>query len=159
MKTLLCKNNFGKKVKVPSEKFIFRVSVYGLIVKINKILVLRNKSTGKYWFPGGGVEIGEKIDKALRREIKEETGLNVNIGKMVLFKENLFYYQPSDEAFHAFLFFFLCKPKGGELRSDAPDGDLDLERPQWIPIKIIKANKINDFGREVCALLKNLMRK
>ena len=60
--------------------------------------------------PGGGVEVGEKIEESLKREIVEETGLSVEIGKMILAKENFFYYQPLDHAFHAFLFFYICKP-------------------------------------------------
>ncbi|MFC1613619.1 NUDIX domain-containing protein, partial [Patescibacteria group bacterium] len=127
MDLIICNNNFGEVVKIPKEKFFFRPSVYGLLKRENKILTLTNKSNKKLWFPGGGVEIGEKMDEALKREFKEETGLDVKIKKMVFFKENFFYYQPLDEAYHAFLFFFSCELVGGELLPDEKVDDLEAE--------------------------------
>lgn len=53
-----------------------------------KLLILREASTydegtnsGKYQFPGGRVDIGESFMEALRREVMEEAGLEVEIGK------------------------------------------------------------------------------
>lgn len=54
--------------------------------------MLRNKGNGRLWLPGGGVEIGEKIEDGLKREIDEEVGIKIKIGKLVLAKENFFYY-------------------------------------------------------------------
>ena len=109
-KTINCLNNFGNYEDIPVGKFIFRPSAYGFVVNDNQIITLTNKSNGKLWFPGGGIEVGEKLEDGLIREILEETGLKVKINKLVLVKENFFYYKPLDEAYHAFLFFYLCKP-------------------------------------------------
>ena len=43
------------------KKFVFRPSVYGFILNENKICICRNKSNGKIWFPGGGINPGESI--------------------------------------------------------------------------------------------------
>lgn len=85
-----CKNNFGEEVNVPIDKFFFRPSVYGFIVHDKKILVMRNKSNGKLWFPGGGIEIGECLEVGLKREAKEETGIDIVIDKLIFTKENFF---------------------------------------------------------------------
>ncbi|MFA5985837.1 MAG: NUDIX domain-containing protein [Parcubacteria group bacterium] len=90
MLKIACKNNFDKIVDVPADKFVFRPSAYGVIVQDDRVLMLRNRSNGKLWFPGGGVDIGEKIDNGLYREMQDETGLQVEINNMVLFKENFF---------------------------------------------------------------------
>lgn len=156
MKNIECKNNFGKLVSVPLEKFFFRPSVYGLIVDGEKIVTLRNKGNGKIWFPGGGVEIGEKIDEALKREIKEETGLDVEIGKMVLFKENFFYYQPLDEAYHAFLLFFVCGVKNKKIIPDDKVDDLESKNPRWTEISSIKKEDIGDLGEDLYRTINNL---
>jgi 8-oxo-dGTP diphosphatase len=54
-----------------------RVRVAAVIVVEGKILLVRQRRTGRpyYLLPGGGVDAGETIGEALRREVLEETGL------------------------------------------------------------------------------------
>jgi 8-oxo-dGTP pyrophosphatase MutT (NUDIX family) len=68
------------------------------------VLLLNTRSTGKYQLPGGGVETGERIEDALRREVREETGIEVEVERFLGFKEDFFYYDPWDEAYHSLLF-------------------------------------------------------
>jgi len=63
----------------------FRLSVHALIRNSNgKYLLLRRSggsrvNPGKWDFPGGKIEIGENIDEALEREVKEETGIGFRV--------------------------------------------------------------------------------
>jgi len=64
------------------------MAMKGLVLFQGKVLVLRESlaynngvNKNKYGVPGGRMEIGERFDDCLRREIKEETGLEVSIGK------------------------------------------------------------------------------
>lgn len=56
----------------------FHVGVYGVFIHENRILLIK-KSRGAYKgmfdLPGGGIEFGEKVEDALRREFIEETGI------------------------------------------------------------------------------------
>lgn len=66
----------------------YRVSVKGLFVKDGKILLLKEPKalSGQWELPGGGLDFGEEIHKALKREIEEETGLPVkNISERPLY--------------------------------------------------------------------------
>jgi len=56
-----------------------RVRVCGLLVRDDRLLLIRHKSkNGTQWLPpGGGLEYGETIEEALRREIKEEVNMNI----------------------------------------------------------------------------------
>ena len=60
--------------------------VYGIIIKDNKV-VLINKVTGPYDgkldLPGGKIEFGEKPEEALKRELKEELGIEVLSSKLI----------------------------------------------------------------------------
>jgi 8-oxo-dGTP diphosphatase len=59
-----------------------RLSAVALIHHEGKILVgarRRGAYKGTYVLPGGGVELGESIVRALTREVKEETGLDVTV--------------------------------------------------------------------------------
>jgi len=63
------------------EKFTIRV--YGILMDDNKrVLVSDEFIRGNYFtkFPGGGMELGEGTRDCLKREFKEETGLDVIIG-------------------------------------------------------------------------------
>lgn len=56
------------------------LGVYGLIIKDNKIVLIKKK-TGPYDnkldLPGGSIEFGEKPEEALKREFLEETGIEI----------------------------------------------------------------------------------
>jgi len=47
-----------------------------IIIKNNKILLLQN-TNGKYELPGGHIEVGESAIEGAKREVKEETGLDI----------------------------------------------------------------------------------
>lgn len=65
----------------------FLVSQKALIVKDGKVLVLKfpgskkKEWNGRWGFPGGLLEMGEKLGPGLVREVKEETGLDIKIDK------------------------------------------------------------------------------
>lgn len=64
-----------------------KVFVQGLIFKDNKILLMKRQNTGYmdnyYGTPGGHLENNESIIDGLKREIKEETDMNVIDSKLI----------------------------------------------------------------------------
>jgi len=61
----------------------FTIRVYGILMDENKRVLLSDEFIrGDYFtkFPGGGMEFGEGTRDCLKREFKEETGLDVTIG-------------------------------------------------------------------------------
>ena len=155
--TIICKNNFGEEVAVAKEKFQFRPSVYGIIKNNGKICICKNRSNNKIWFPGGGIEKGEKITDALLREIQEETGLNkIKIIKSLGSFESFFYYQPKDCAMHAFLFFYECSTNESDLLSDEKINDEEAYKLQWVEIHQIKKEDLSDLNEELFNILQLL---
>jgi 8-oxo-dGTP diphosphatase len=64
----------------------FTIRVYGILTDNNKRVLLSDEFIrGEYFtkFPGGGMEFGEGTRDCLKREIKEETGLDVTIGEHI----------------------------------------------------------------------------
>jgi nucleoside triphosphatase len=82
-------------------------------------LMQSHKWGGKYVVPGGHIELGEKIEDALRREIREETNLSIYDIEFLGFQEFIF-----DDAFwkkrHFIFFDYVC-------RTDATDVKLNSE--------------------------------
>ena len=86
------------------------------------LLVQTHKWKGKYTIPGGHVEMGESLLDALKREIKEETNLELRQAEFLCYQEFIY-----DECFYEkrhFIFFdFICLVEDGEvqLNSEAQD--------------------------------------
>lgn len=60
------------------------------IINKERILICRNKSRGYYFFPGGHLKFGEKVQDALIREMKEELGLKIEDYEFIGAVENIF---------------------------------------------------------------------
>jgi len=149
-----CTTLHGDKKMVSKDKLVLRPAGYAIVIDNGKVLLCNTKSTGKYWFPGGAVDLGEKLEDAIKREVREETGIEIKIEKFFLFKEIFFYYEPLDEAYQNFFFFYLCKPKTTELLSDDKvDQKDESEKPRWVELKTIKKEEIQTGAEEVFQLL------
>ena len=75
-------------------KFLRINVVAGIVINQNKILIGKRKDEdiggGKWEFPGGKIEIGETNSEALERELYEELGISVKIGKELMNYEHMF---------------------------------------------------------------------
>jgi len=61
----------------PEWRKIFREAARAVIIKNNKIALVKSKTDGYFKFPGGGIEQGESHFDTLIRETNEETGLHI----------------------------------------------------------------------------------
>lgn len=98
------------------------------VIDGGKILLVR-KGAGRWkdhWaVPGGRVELGERMVDAARREVKEETGLEVRLGPVVWTGEVI--DSASPPAWHFTLVDFVGFPVGGTLQA----GD-DAAEARWV---------------------------
>ena len=157
MRTIKCKNNYGDIVELSAEKFLPRPSVYAFLVNNHKILVCKNKSNGKLWFPGGGIESKETPERALLRECAEETGItDITIVRPLATLRNYFYYEPKDLAMNATLHFFVCYTDSTLLIPDDQIQDDEARDFHWIEPSKISPEDLGDLNQEIHFLLCSL---
>jgi ADP-ribose pyrophosphatase YjhB (NUDIX family) len=66
-----------------------RLSVKGIIVREGRLLALKCRDQEGVWYalPGGGQQVGETLEQALRRECLEELGCEVSMGRLRLVRD------------------------------------------------------------------------
>jgi 8-oxo-dGTP diphosphatase len=92
------------------------------------LLVERAKEPLKgYWsLPGGIVEAGEKLDAAIRREVLEETGLEIEPVALFEIFERIMPDAEGRPEYHYVLMDYLCRVTGGQLEAAS-----DVSRAVW----------------------------
>jgi 8-oxo-dGTP pyrophosphatase MutT (NUDIX family) len=134
---------------IPASELIVRPAAYALIFQGGKILLLRMKQTGKYHLPGGGVKVDERIEQALKRETREETGIEIDVGKLAHFHELFFYYDPSGRAYHGFHFYYYCSARTTDLIQDDQVKDGSTGQPRWVAIQGLRADEFQSEGQAI----------
>jgi 8-oxo-dGTP pyrophosphatase MutT (NUDIX family) len=142
---ITCHDVNGKTCELASDKLVFRPSVYGVLIENNKVLL--SKQWDGYDFPGGGVDLHETLEDALKREFAEETGVEIEIMQPVFCETSFFHPSYSkknkNQYWNCPLIYFLVRKVGGEISS----ANLDEEerkyagKPEWIDVKKIDGIK------------------
>ena len=132
------------------DKRRFRLRVAAIIIEDGEVLFVTNDRENYYYTVGGAVELGETAEQAVLREVKEETGIDYQIDRLVFIQEN-FFKRDDDElkdlSCHEVTFYFLMKSRG----SRQPDGHAEVlnhtakERMVWLPINRLQEYEAYPF--------------
>ena len=131
-------------------------TVTGFVVHKNEVALHWHKHVKKWLPPGGHIELDEDPISAVHREVKEETGLNIQVLGRLPYNYDAPFQLARPEAMaiydmqsgdgslkdahqHVDLIYF-CAPKNGDLYGFQPDGWL------WIDEKTIQSGKVVGLG-------------
>lgn len=118
--------------RVGHDKIILNASG-AIIAKDDKILLQRRSDNGAWGLIGGILEMGETYHQGALREIKEETGLDVNLDYLVGIYHGFNMKWPSGDEAHAICAVFKASIVGGELKKDHESLDLKFFSKDEIP--------------------------
>lgn len=110
------------------------VGVGAVIVDRRRVLLARRGTEpmrGRWTLPGGLVEIGESLHEALMREVREETGLDVEAVELIELLDRI-HREDERVRFHYVIADYLCKVRGGEARAASDADEVRwVERAEW----------------------------
>ncbi len=123
------------------------VGVGGVVVREGRTLVIRRAHEprkGEWSIPGGIVELGERLVDAVRRELFEETGLEVQVGPIIETFDRVHHDDSGRVRHHFVVVDYLCTAPSGIPRA----GD-DAEEVAWIGEDEIATYGINAHAAAV----------
>ena len=106
------------------------IGVGAVIIKDGKILLEKRKNEpgkGKWSIPGGLVELGESVEQTVIREVKEETGLDVEKPEHIDVVDNIIRDENGEVKYHFVIIDYFVKLKGGTLEAKS-----DAEELRWV---------------------------
>jgi ADP-ribose pyrophosphatase len=104
-------------------------AVGAVIIHQGKVLLVkRAKDPARgYWsIPGGAIELGERAREAVKREVKEECGLDIEVGPVLEVVDSIHRDAEGKLRFHYVIVDFLAYPKGLGVCPSS-----DVEEARW----------------------------
>ena len=123
------------------------LGVGAIIIESGRILLVergREPLKGYWSLPGGVLEVGEKLAEGVRREILEETGLEIEPISVVEIFERIMRDDAGVAEYHYVLIDYICRVTGGALKP----GD-DVSRALWVERALLPQFQITEGTLEV----------
>lgn len=133
-----------KRFFAPAPRYAVGGVVYRYTSKGALELLLIKKQSGGWSLPKGHVEQGERNEEALRRELREETGLEVQIEQPV--HQICYQITKRGRPCPKIVDYYLVCPTGGRLRPGREEG---IRKVRWFALKEALARVQNERVQEV----------
>ena len=108
-----------------------KVDVRGGIFEDHRVLLVRERSDGKWTLPGGWVDVNDSPSGAVEREIFEESGYRARTLKLAALIDKRRHPHPPG-IHHIYKLFFLCERTGGE-----PAVSSETDAVQFFPVQAL----------------------
>ncbi len=124
----------------------FRLRACAVIVRGDKILMCKNEADDYYYSVGGAVKHGESLEEAVIREVFEETGVMMEVDRLLFINENFFNHEFRKEGkeryCHETAFYFLMRDGvDSDLVHSGFDSDGVRENTEWLSFDDFKKKK------------------
>lgn len=133
-----------------------RLAAYAVITDDDAILLTwyngeQGKADPGWSLPGGGIEFDESLSDGLVREVREETGYDVELGALLREDHIALPATPDRPAIRAQRFYFAARVTGGTLGTLEEGGTTDFAR--WVPMDALAGEPVKDVVELAIELL------
>ena len=90
-----------------------KVDVRGAVFKDGGILLVKERSDGKWTLPGGWADVGESPSESVEREVQEESGFHVKARRLAAIYDRDKHPHKPLMRYHIYKLFFICEITGG----------------------------------------------
>lgn len=130
------------------------VGVGAVIVEGGNVVIVKRRYeplAGRWSLPGGTLELGETLETAVAREMREETGLDVEVGPVIEVFDRIILDAERRVRYHFVLVDYLCWPVGGELQAGSDVDEAILVDPASLEAYdlTVKAQAVIDRALEL----------
>jgi ADP-ribose pyrophosphatase YjhB (NUDIX family) len=95
-----------------------KVDVRGVVFRDQKLLLVRERSDGRWTIPGGWADIGESPSESVVRELREESGFETRCVRLLAVLDRSKHPHEPPFLFHIYKLFILCQIVGGSAVTD-----------------------------------------
>ena len=117
---------------------VINIRVGAIIIKDDKILMVKNNRVDYYYSVGGRIQFGETAEQAVKREVKEELGFEVEIDRLGFICEAYFYGTIGDKQerliYEPAFYFYVKVPEDFELENETFLEDGSPEYLELVPL-------------------------
>lgn len=121
-------------------------AVGALIVNGSRILLIKRAfepSAGKWSIPGGAVELGERVEEAVRREVREEVGIEIEDVELLGIYDSIVRDSNGDVKYHYVIVEYLARARSPEV---TPSGE--VAGYAWVSLDELEKLEITPSLRE-----------
>ena len=132
------------------------VGVGGVVIDRHRALLIRRGSEplkGEWSIPGGMLELGEELTTGVRRELLEETGLEVEPLEMILAFDRIL-HEGERVKYHYVIVDYLCRKKRGRLRPAS-----DVVDARWVRQEDLPKYHLTDMATTVIIAAFEMVKK
>ncbi len=102
-----------------------KVDVRAVCIRDNKLLLVKEKTDGRWSLPGGWCDVGYSPSQMAVKEVYEEGGFEVEVKKLLALYDKECHGHPKD-IYHVYKLFFHCEITGGEKKTSIETSEVEF---------------------------------
>ena len=110
-----------------------KVDVRGVVFQDSRILLVKEAADGGWTLPGGWADVNESPKESVEREVREESGYEVQAVKLLAVYDRSKHNHTPAFPFHVYKLFILCEVLGGEAAVSAETSDVGFFGEAQLP--------------------------